>query len=155
MIATKKMLMGFAAVTALACALPAAAQFQKPEDAVRYRQSAFNVMGNHFGRIGAMVNGRVPFDAAAVQVNADIVQSMSRLPYAGFIAGTESLGNTAALPEVWSQGDKFKAAAQKMQEEVSKLNTIAKTGDEAKIKEAFGAAGAACKACHDDFRKKP
>lgn len=40
---------------------PASAQFQKPEDAVKYRKSALTVMSNHFGRIGAMANGRVPF----------------------------------------------------------------------------------------------
>jgi hypothetical protein len=32
----------------------AAAQFQKPEDAVKYRKAAFTVMAAHFGRIGAM-----------------------------------------------------------------------------------------------------
>ena len=43
---------------------PAAAQFQKPEDAVKYRKAAFTVMATHFGRLGAMVQGRIPFDAA-------------------------------------------------------------------------------------------
>lgn len=151
----KKSMVGLAALVAFVWVLPASAQFQKPEDAVRYRQSAFNVMGNHFARIGAMVNGRVPYDAAAAQVNAEIVQTMSRLPYAGFIAGTETIGNTSALPEVWSQADKFKAAAQKMQDEVVKLNVAAKSGNADQLKTAFGAVGNACKACHDDFRKKP
>jgi cytochrome c556 len=150
----RKMLLSATAVAGLAVVMPAQAQFQKPEDAVAYRRGAFNVMGNHFARIGAMTSGRVPFDAAAVQVNADIVQTMSRLPYAGFIDGTQSVGNTNALPEVWSQGDKFKAAAQKMQDAVAKLNTVAKTGDQEQIKAAFGEAGQSCKACHDDFRKK-
>ena len=49
----------------LCVALPAAAQFQKPEDAIKYRQSALTVMGNHFGRIAAMAQGRIPFDAKA------------------------------------------------------------------------------------------
>ncbi len=152
---TKKSLMMLSAALALTCALPAHAQFQKPEDAVRYRQSAFNVMGNHFGRIGAMVAGRVPFDANAVQVNAEIVQTMSRLPFAGFVEGSGTVGNTTALPEVWTQADKFRAGGVKMQEEVAKLNAAAKTGNLDQIKAAFGAAGATCKACHDDFRKKP
>ena len=43
---------------ALAAALPAAAQFAKPEDAIKYRQSALSVMGTHFGRIGAVVQGK-------------------------------------------------------------------------------------------------
>ena len=53
------------AAAAAATAVPASAQFAKPEDAVKYRQSALFVMSQHFGRIGAMVNGRVPYDAAA------------------------------------------------------------------------------------------
>ena len=28
------------------------AQFQKPEDAIKYRQSVFTVLGNSFGKIG-------------------------------------------------------------------------------------------------------
>ena len=51
-----------AAVVGLAAALPAAAQFQRPDDAVKYRKAAFQVMATHFGRIGAMANGRVPFN---------------------------------------------------------------------------------------------
>ena len=45
-------------VTAAAAVLsaPASAQFAKAEDAIKYRQSAFFVMGQHFSRIGAMAN---------------------------------------------------------------------------------------------------
>lgn len=155
MIGTKKHVwMGCLTVAAATFTAPVLAQFQKPEDAVAYRRGAFNVMGNHFARVGAMANDRVPFDAAAVQANADIVQTMSRLPFAGFIDGTNNVGNTNALPEVWSQQDKFKAAAQKMQDAVAKLNAAAKTGNKDQIKAAFGDAGQSCKGCHDDFRKK-
>jgi cytochrome c556 len=52
-----------AAAALLAMSAPASAQFAKPEDAIKYRQSALFVMGQHFGRVGAMANGRVPFDA--------------------------------------------------------------------------------------------
>ena len=58
------------AAATLVTALPAAAQFQKPEDAIKYRQSAFTVMANHFGRIGAMVQGKAPYDAKIVARNA-------------------------------------------------------------------------------------
>ncbi len=138
----------------IAASLPAAAQFQKPEDAIHYRQSAFTVMGTHFGRIYAMANGKIPFDAATAQSNAEIVAMMSKLPYTAFTPGSEKGGNTKAKAEVWSQPDKFKAAAQKMQEEVAKLNVAAKTGDIALIKAASGSTAQACKACHDDFRNE-
>jgi cytochrome c556 len=142
------------AALALVTALPAAAQFQKPEDAVKYRQSAFTVMANHFGRIGAMANGRVPFDAATAQANADIVVAMSKLPYTAFGEGTDKIGNTRALPEVWSKRADFDAGAKKMQEEVVKLQTATKTGNLDQIKAAFGDAGKSCKACHDNYRKE-
>ena len=61
-----KSLISFAvAAAALCAAVPASAQFAKAEDAIKYRQSALFVMGQHFGRIGAMANGKVPFDAKA------------------------------------------------------------------------------------------
>ncbi len=138
---------------AMLATMPAAAQFQKPEDAIKYRQGAMNVMGNHFARIGAMANGRVPFDANAAQANAEIVVTMSKLPFAGFIAGTDK-GETKAKPEIWTEPDKFRAAAQKMQEELVRLSAAAKTGNVDQLKTAFGAAGASCKACHDDYRSK-
>lgn len=150
----KSHLLSAVAVLATTLALPAHAQFQKPEDAVAYRKGAFNVMGNHFGRIGAMVNGRVPFDANAAQVNAEIVQTMSRLPFAGFTDGTQNIGGTKALPEVWSKADGFKDGAMKMQDAIVKLNAAAKTGNMDTLKAAFGATAETCKGCHDNYRAK-
>jgi len=54
---------------------------------------------------------------------------------------------------VFKDTDKIKSLAEKMQGEVAKLNTVAKGGDVNAIREQFGAAGKACKACHDDYRK--
>lgn len=149
----KKLILAAAAVSSLIAALPAAAQFQKPEDAIKYRKAAFNVMATHFGRVGAMASGRVPFDAKAVAQNAEIATMVSPLPYSAFGEGTDK-GDTKAKPEVWTEGDKFRAAAAKMQEEMAKLNAAAKTGNQDIIKAAFGPVGQACKACHDHFRKE-
>ena len=148
----KRLLVALVATLGALASLPAAAQFQKPEDAIKYRKAAFTVMGAHFGRIGAMASGKAPFDAAAAAANADIVATMSKLPYAGFIEGTAS-GETRAKPEIWTERVKFDAAANKMQDEVSKLNVAAKSGNLDQIKVAFGAAGQSCKACHDNYRK--
>jgi cytochrome c556 len=138
--------------TVATLSLPAAAQFQKPEDAIKYRQSAFTVMGNHFGRIAAMAQGRVPFDPKVAAENADIVLTMSKLPYQAFGEGTDKGLPQRAKPEVWKEQPKFKAAAEKMQGEVVKLDAAAKSGNLDAIKAAVGAVGGSCKACHDDFR---
>ena len=141
-----------AALAGLFTSLPAAAQFAKPEDAVKYRKAAFTVMGTHFGRIGAMVQGRVPYDAAAITANADIVVHMSTLPYAGFPEGTAGTEKGTPKPNVWTERPKFDEAAKKMQDEVAKLLAAAKSGNADQVKAQFGNAAGACKNCHDNFR---
>ena len=131
---------------------PAFAQFQKPEDAVKYRKAALTVMSNHFGRIGAMANGRAPFDAKVAAESAEIVETMSKLPWEGFVVGTDK-GETRALPAIWTEQAKFKERSDKLQTETAKLNAAAKTGNLDAIKTAFGAVGQSCKACHDAYRK--
>jgi len=148
----KKLMWAAAAMAGLMTALPAAAQFAKPEDAIKYRKSAFTVMSAHFARIGAMVNGKAPFDPKAAADNADVALLLSRLTITAFGDGTDK-GETRAKPEVWAEGDKFKAAAAKLQDEMTKLNAAAKTGNLDAIKAAFGPVGQACKSCHDHFRK--
>jgi cytochrome c556 len=149
----KRLILALTAGAALTAALPAAAQFAKPEDAIKYRKAAFTVMARHFGTIGAMVNDKMPFDAKVAASSAELVATMSHLPWEGFMAGTDT-GETKALPVVWKDADKFKAAGTKMQDAVAKLASVAKGGDKAAIKAAFGEAGGTCKGCHDDFRAK-
>ena len=134
-------------------ALPAAAQFQKPEDAIKYRKAAFTVMAAHFGRVGAMAQGKAPWDAQAAAANMAVVMAVHQLPFTAFGAGTDS-GDTRALPEVWAKAADFKAAADKMADAMGKLDAAVKTGSFDNTKAAFGPVGGSCKACHDDFRKK-
>ena len=127
------------------------AQFQKPEDAIKYRQSVFTVIANSFGKISAVVKGEAPYNKDEVAKNAAVVAMLSSLPWQAFGPGTEG-GKAQAI--VWSDNAKFKAASEKMQVAVANLNTAAQSGDLESIKKAFGAAGATCKGCHDDFKKK-
>ncbi|KAB2891140.1 MAG: cytochrome c [Burkholderiaceae bacterium] len=139
------------AAAAATLSAPAAAQFAKSEDAVKYRQGALFVMGQHFSRLGAMANGRVPFDAKAAQENADVVADMAKLPWAGFGAGTEGGKANAAI---WKEQAKFKEHAEKLEAESVKLAAAAKTGNLDNLKTAFGSAANSCKACHDAYRNK-
>ena len=148
----KRLLIAATAVAGLAASLPAAAQFQKPEDAVKYRESAMFVMANHVGRIGAMVQGRVPYDAAAATQNAEIIATLSHLPFVGFVEGTAGTGKGRASAKIWSERAKFDAAAKTMQDEVAKLVVAARTNNLDNVKAAFGNVGQACKGCHDNFR---
>jgi cytochrome c556 len=109
-------------------------------------------MAAHFGRVGAMANGKVPFDAKVAAENIAVVESMSKLPWAAFVPGSDK-GDTRALPEIWSEAADFKAGSDKFQAEVAKLSAAAKTGNLDAVKTAFGAVGQTCKACHDNYRK--
>jgi cytochrome c556 len=142
-----------AALLGTALSLPAAAQFAKPEDAIKYRKSALFVMSIHFGRVAAMANGKIPFDAKAAADNAEIATMMSKLPYVAFVPGSDK-GDTKAEPKIWTEMDKFNAAAKTMQDAMAKLDVAAKGGNIDEIKAAVGETGKTCKACHDNYRKE-
>ena len=134
-------------------AFPVAAQFRKPEAAIAYRRGAMTVMSAHFYRAAAMAYGRVPFDAKAVADNVEIATYLSKLPFAGFVEGSDK-GNTEALPKIWPEMDRFRSLAAKMQEEMAKLNGLAKGGDIELIRGQVGVTEKACKTCHDAYTKE-
>ena len=131
-----------------------AQQGPKPEDEIRYRQSVMNVIGRAMGPMGAMAQGKAPWDAQAAAANMVVVSAVHTLPFTGFGPGTDKGGDTRALPEVWSKPADFKAAADKMQDAMGKLDAAVKTGSLDNVKAAFGPVGGACKNCHDNFRSK-
>jgi len=140
-------------ILGLALAVPAMAQFKNTDEAIKYRKAVFSVMGQHFGQVGAMASGRAPFDAQKAKDNVAVVMTLSQLPWQAFGPDTD-IGETKAKPEIWSEGAKFKAAADKTMSEIVKLDAAAKTGNIDQIKVAFGAVGQSCKACHDAYRAK-
>jgi cytochrome c556 len=127
---------------------------QKPEDAIKYRQSALFIMGQHFGPLAAMAQNKIPYDKDAAIRHATVVEFLSSHPWDRFGPGTDKGGNTKAKPGIWENTDDFKSKAEKMQSEVSKLSQVAKSGDFNALKAQVGETGKACKACHDEYRAK-
>ena len=142
-----------AATLGLATVPPASAQFAKPEDAIKYRKANMTMMNTHFGRVAAMANGRIPFDAKAAADNAEMAVAVTKWQFTGFVDGSDK-GDTKADPKVWTEKDKFNAAGATLQEAVTKLNVAAKGGNLDAIKAAVGETGKSCKACHDAYRKE-
>ena len=139
-------------VVAVLVALPAHAQFRKPESAVKYRQSVMNVMGTSFySRLGAMVKDRTPFDAKAAQEHADVVVVMSKLPWGTFTPDTNGVGRTDAKAVLFNELPKFRDMADKMQAEAVKLQAASRTGSLDAIKAAWRAVDQACVQCHDAY----
>ena len=132
---------------ALCLSQAASAQFAKPEDAVKYRQAALTVVANHMGRLSAMAKGDRPFDAAAAQASARVIDTVSHLPWEAFVAGTPS---KALKAEPWADAADFKARSERLMGETAKL--VQAAGSVETLRTQVGATGAACKNCHDKYR---
>ena len=125
----------------------------KPDDAIEYRQSVYTLIKWNFAPIGAMVKGEVPYDAAAVTRHAAFLETLSKMPLEGFTPGSD-VGDTKAKPDIWKNRQEFEKLMTDFQEQITKLNQVAGSGDRAAVKEQFGATAKSCKNCHDKFRKE-
>lgn len=138
------------ACSSLLAAGVANAQFQKPEDAIEYRQAAKTLLGSHFGRMAPVARGQAEFNAESIKSNVEIVKMLAGLPWPAFAPGTEG-GN--AKPEIWSNAKGFEDERTNFMASIDALSEAANSGEIEKFKAAFGKAGQTCRACHDAFRK--
>jgi cytochrome c556 len=153
----KRIVPSLALATLLAAAGPGIAIAQQgpsPEDEIHYRQSVMTVIGRAMGTLGAMAQGKAPFNAAVAQKNADLLDTMMELPWKSFGPGTDWGKPTRAAPKVFSDAAGFGKSADAARKAVADLAKAAKSGNEGQFKSAFGAVGKSCKSCHDDYRLK-
>ena len=129
------------------------AQFSKPEDAIKYRQSVMFVIAQHFGRLGAMVKGKQPYDQKTFASNTATIEYLSGLPWEAFLAPGSDRGKTTMKSSVLKNPDGLKSLSQQYQSEVTKLSADAKGSDFNAIKTQFGAVAQSCKKCHSQTRK--
>lgn len=139
-----------ASVVLSAASFSAQAQFAKTEDAVKYRQSAFTLMGNHMGRLSAMARGQAPFDAAKAQESARLIETLSKLPWEAFPPGSKTK-NSELKGDPWKDAAEFKQLQDKFQAEVVKFPASVATVEG--LRAQLAAVGATCKACHDKFKE--
>jgi len=127
----------------------------KPEILVKQRQAAMTLQGKYFGPMAGMAQGKVPYNADTVAMNAAFLDALSRMPWDGFApASKDATVKTAALPAIWSEPAKFKEAEENFQRAVQDLVKVSRGGDEAAQKAAIGAVGKTCGGCHQNFREK-
>jgi cytochrome c556 len=141
------------AAVMLAWQAPAQAQFARLNDAVKYRQAAFQLMGTHAQRLGAMAKGEVPFDKTSAESNALMVELLSRQVALAFPPGSD-MAPSKAKPEVWQDMAPFKSHSDQLQTTSGKLTTAARSGDANAFKTAFNAMAQTCKACHEGYRQR-
>jgi len=131
----------------------AMAQFSKPEDAIKYRQSVMFVIAQHFGRLGAMVKGQQPYDQMTFASNTAVIEALSGLAWEAFLVPGSDSGKTTMKSSVLKDPEGLKSLSQQFQLEVGKLSAAAKGNDFNAIKAQFGAVAQSCKNCHSKNRK--
>ena len=141
-----------AVVFVAATAFGVQAQQVKPENQIKYRKAAYTLMNLNFGSLAAMAEDKKPFNKEEAIKNADFVAMLCTVPKGYFGEGTDK--DTKAKPEIWTHRPDFDAKMDKMVSEAQKLPAVVRAGDMAAFKKQVDDVGAACKACHDDFRAK-
>jgi cytochrome c556 len=144
---------GFVLAVGIGCAAGAVAQV-KPETLVDQRVSAMRLQGKYFyGSLLPMAQGKIPYDANIATRNAGYLEVLAKMPWDGYDPSTKDL-KTRALPDVYSEPAKFKAAQDSLNAEMVKLVAATKSGNEASVKAAIMDVNKACGSCHDTFRAK-
>lgn len=136
-----------------ASAIAHAQQPVKPENQVKFRKSAYQVMNYSLDTLEAMGQGKQPYAKDEAAKLADILLQVSILPQRFFGEGTGG-GETRAKPEIWTHRADFDKKMDAMIREAQKLPAAARSGDIAALKKAVGDVDEACKSCHDEYRVK-
>jgi cytochrome c556 len=131
---------------------PVAFAQAKPEDQIKYRQSAMTVAARSSAALTAIVNGDVPFNKDVAQRHAAVIANLSDLPLlaGAYGPGTDRGAPTRADPKIWSEPEKFKAAFDKFTVAANALPAAA--ADVGSLRTALSGLGKSCKSCHDDYR---
>ena len=132
----------------------AAGKPTKGEIEVEYRQSLYTVIAGNFGPLGAMAEGKVPFDAADAKVRAQRIAFLAPMLKEAFPPDSNGVAHTAAKPEIWTNAAEFDKALQLLIDKTAALSAAAGSGDADKTKAAIQETGKACKGCHDKFKVK-
>ena len=145
------------AVTAGALAGAAAAiaqQAPKPENLIKWRQSAFQVVAWNSGRIKSSLDSGYNKEQvlkAATAIAAIANSGLGSL----FPAGTETgkgWHDTTVKADLFANPAKVAQRSADFAKEANELLRIASSGDAAAVKDQFGRLQKTCKSCHDDFR---
>lgn len=152
-------LIGAAALAAatFAATTPAnAQQGPKPENLIKWRQSAFQVVAWNTGRIKASLDGT--YNKEEVQRAANSIAAIANGGLAALFApGTEQgkgWHDTSAKAELFKDQKKFSDLNASFAKEATELATLNAGGDVNAIKAQFGKLQRTCKSCHDDFKAK-
>ena len=142
------------ALVLLAAGAASAQQAPRPEQLIKWRQSAFQVIAWNSGRIKANLDAGYNKDQVVKAATAIAAIANSGLG-ALFAPGTETgkgWHDTTAKPELFANLPRVGELNASFAKEAGELVHVASNGDAAAVKEQFGKLQKTCKSCHDDYR---
>jgi cytochrome c556 len=120
------------------------------------RTATMKAQGKDMGAIKAFLDDKGDL-AAAQAAGADLVTQVGKIPdlFPKNTGMTAFPGKSYAKDAIWTDWDKFLAAAKTASAKADALNTALKGGDKTAITAAFGDMGKnGCGSCHEPFREK-
>ncbi len=127
----------------------------KPEDAIKYRQSAYGFAAWNMGKLKQVLDAK-DFNKDEAIKAANAIQTVANSGMGVLYApGTEKgvgFKETRAKAEIFTDKEGVGKVAMAFNREANELAKVAATGDAAALKVQFGKVGEACKGCHEKFR---
>ncbi len=139
------------AIAAVGAVLPLTARADGL-DPIAVRQAGFSLQNGDFAYIRAVVAAKG--DVKPLEVPARAIAKWAAVIPTLFPKGTETGGETKALPAIWSDPAGFQKIAVALGEAANKLATDAKAGDADLVAADTKALGGECGACHKSYRAK-
>ena len=146
------LMLAVSAVSAVTAAQ--AQQTPKPEQLIKWRQSAYQTIAWNTARVKANVDGSYNKDDAARAAAVIAALANSNLGVL-FPAGTETgkgWRDTTVKANLFTDGPGVGAAAGAFAKEANELARVTQAGDVGAVKAQLAALQKTCKACHDDYR---
>ena len=127
---------------------------ERAQTAIDMRQGLLKVVGYYIGPMAGMARGQLDYDADLVSKNVEkMAQLTAMIPDLFKMDTSQSTLESDSLSTIWENTQDFNEKAVIVSERANALAKAAKQG-KGEFMKAFGATGAACKSCHDDYRQK-
>jgi cytochrome c556 len=121
-------------------------------DPIAVRQAGFSLQNGDFAFIRSVVAAKG--DVKPLEVPARAIAKWAAVIPTMFPKGTETGGDTKALPTIWSDPAGFQKVALALGDAATKLATDAKAGNTEEVVADTKALGEQCGACHKTYRAK-
>jgi cytochrome c556 len=121
------------------------------EDPIKERRQLMKDNGDAAKLLTAMLKGEKPYDAKEAQTSIKSINTSIAKFVTLFPNGTETGGDTAAKPEIWTDKAEFESIAKQLDAVTGKAAAAAPGGLDS-FKTAMGEVGKTCKSCHEKFR---